>query len=129
MMIATADEQVKQDAWEFMKWWVSTDSQVRFGREMESVLGASARYQTANRDALRQLAWSNAQLAILEEQMSHTKGFREVAGGYSTTRHITNAIRKVINDKDDPRETLLNYARTINEEIRIKRREFGLPLD
>ena len=27
------------------------------------------------------------------------------------------------------RETLLNYARTINEEIRIKRREFGLPLD
>ena len=36
-----------------MKWWVSTDSQVRFGREMESVLGASARYQTANTEALR----------------------------------------------------------------------------
>ena len=129
MMIATDDEKVRNNAWEFMKWWVSADSQVRFGREMESILGASARYQTANREALRQLAWSNAQLAILEEQMSHTKGFREVAGGYSTTRHITNAIRKVINDKDDPRETLLNYARTINEEIRIKRREFGLPLD
>lgn len=129
MMVATEDETIKQNAWEFMKWWVSTDSQVRFGREMESVLGASARYQTANQEALRQLAWSNAQLKILEEQMSHTKGFREVAGGYSTTRHITNAIRKVINDKDDPRETLLNYARTINEEIRIKRREFGLPLD
>ena len=38
-------------------------------------------------------------------------------------------IRKVINTKEDHRETLLNYARTINEEIRIKRREFGLPLD
>ena len=34
-----------------------------------------------------------------------------------------------INTKEDPRETLLNYARTINEEIRIKRREFNLPLD
>jgi len=129
MMIATDDEHVKQNAWEFIKWWVSDEAQVRFGREMESVLGASARYQTANRDALRQLAWSNSQLKILEEQMSHTRGFPEIAGGYSTTRHITNAIRRVINTKEDPRETLLNYARTINEEIRIKRREFNLPVD
>ncbi len=129
LMIATDNEKTKNNAWEFMKWWVSADSQVRFGREMESVLGASARYQTANRDALRQLAWSNARLKVLEEQMSHTKGFPEIAGGYSTTRHITNAIRRVINTKEDPRETLLNYARTINEEIRIKRREFNLPTD
>ena len=129
MMIATDNEKMKANCWEFMKWWVSADSQVRFGREIESVLGASARYATANTDALRQLAWSNAQLKVLQEQMSHTKGFPEIAGGYSTTRHITNAIRKVINDKDDPRETLLNYAKTINEEIKIKRREFNLPVD
>ncbi len=129
LMIATQDEKVKQNCWEFMKWWVSADSQVRFGREIESVLGSSARYATANTKALRQLAWSNAQLQVLEEQMKHTKGFPEIAGGYSTTRHITNAIRKVINDKDDPRETLLNYARTINEEVEIKRREFGLPTE
>ena len=129
MMIATDDEKVKQNAWTFMKWWAGADAQVRFGREMESILGSSARYQTANKDALRQLAWSNKQLAILEEQRSHTRGFPEIAGGYSTTRHITNAIRKVINTKEDQRETLLNYARTINEEIRIKRREFNLPVD
>ena len=129
LMIATKDEKVRNNAWEFMKWWVSADSQVRFGREMESILGSSARYQTANTEALRQLAWSSAQLKILEDQMAHTRGFPEIAGGYSTTRHITNAIRRVINTKEDPRETLLNYARTINEEIRIKRREFNLPLD
>ncbi len=129
MMVKTDDEKVRNNAWEFMKWWVSADAQVRFGREMESVLGASARYQTANRDALRQLAWSNSQLAVLEEQMAHTHGFPEIAGGYSTTRHMTNAIRRVITTKEDPRETLLTYARTINEEIRIKRQEFSLPVD
>ncbi len=129
MMIATDNDAVKNNAWEFMKWWVSADAQVRFGREMESVLGASARYQTANRDALRQLAWSTKNLAVLEEQMVHTHGFPEIAGGYSTTRHITNAIRRVITTKQDPRETLLTYARTINEEIKIKRREFNLPVD
>lgn len=129
LMIATDNEQTKQNAWTFMKWWVNADTQARFGREMESVLGTSARYQTANRDALRQLAWSKTQLRVLEEQLAWTRGFPEIAGGYSTTRHITNAIRRVINTKEDPRETLLNYARTINEEIRIKRREFNLPVD
>ena len=129
MMIATEDEKVKNNAWEFMKWWVGADAQVRFGREMESILGSSARYQTANKDALRQLAWSKAQLEVLETQMAHTRGFPEIAGGYSTTRHITNAIRRVINTKEDPRETLLTYARTINEEIKIKRREFNLPTE
>ena len=129
MIIATDDEHVKQNSWEFLKWWTSTDTQVRFGREIESVLGSSARYTTANREALNQLAWSADQLAVLKEQMSHTVGFREIAGGYSTTRHMTNAIRKVINDKDDARETLLTYSRTINEEIKVKRNEFGLPVD
>ena len=129
MMVKTDSETTKNNAWEFMKWWVGAEAQTRFGREMESILGSSARYQTANRDALRQLAWSGKQLKVLEEQRSHTRGFPEIAGGYSTTRHITNAIRKVINTKEDQRETLLNYARTINEEIRIKRREFNLPVD
>ena len=129
MMIKTDNETIRKNAWEFMKWWVSTDSQVRFGREMESVLGASARYQTANTEALSQLAWSRAQLDVLEEQMGKTRGFPEIAGGYSTTRHITNAIRKVINEKVDTREALLTYTRTINEEIKIKRREFNMPID
>ncbi|MBO4886536.1 MAG: extracellular solute-binding protein [Clostridia bacterium] len=129
MMIATDDQAVKDNAWTFMKWWVSTDVQVRFGRELESVLGSSARYATANREALDQLAWSASQLSVLKEQMAWAVGFREIAGGYSTTRHMTNAIRRVINDKDDARETILSYARTIDEEITAKRQEFGLPVD
>ena len=129
MMIATDNERVKQNAWEFMKWWVSAETQVRFGREIESVLGSSARYTTANTKALDQLAWSADQLAVLKEQMSHTVGFREIAGGYSTTRHMCNAIRRVINNKEDARETLLTYAKTINEEIKVKRKEFNLPID
>ena len=129
MMIATDDQAIKEKGWEFMKWWVSEETQVRFGREIESILGASARYSTANVDALEKLAWSSAQLRVLKEQMANTVGFPEVAGGYSTTRHITNAVRKVINEKKDPRETLIKYTRTINEEITLKRQEFDLPID
>lgn len=126
MMLKQEDENKKQNAWEFMKWWVSTDTQVRFGKEMESVMGASARYATANVNAFKQLSWSHDQLEVLTEQRNWTVGMREIAGGYYTSRHITNAIRRVINKKEDPRETLLDYTTKINEEIIKKRLEFGL---
>ncbi len=129
MMIARDNETTKRHGWEFMKWWVSTNTQVRFGREMESLLGSSARYATANIAAVEQLPWSENQLVVIREQMKWAVGFREVAGGYYTNRHLTNAIRRLINEHTDPRETILEYARTINEEITKKRREFGLPTD
>lgn len=126
MMLKQEDEAKKQLCWEFMRWWADADTQVRFGREMESVMGSSARYATANRDAFEQLAWSSEQMERLKEQWEYTFGIPEVAGGYYTGRHLTNASRKVINDNDDPRETLLDYTRTINEEMEKKRIEFGL---
>lgn len=128
-MIRTQDQAVRDDAWEFMKWWASADAQVRFGRELEALLGASARYATANVNAFNQLAWNADDIEVLNEQWSQTVGIPEVPGGYYTGRHITNAIRKVINDKDDPRETILDYSITIDEEIAKKRAEFGLSVE
>lgn len=129
MMIATEDESLKQKSWEFMKWWAEPDTQVRFGREIEALLGSSARYATANKHAFEQLSWSADDIKVLSEQWDQTVGIREVPGGYYTGRHITNAIRKVINDKDDSRETIIDYSIKINEEIEKKRNEFGLPIE
>lgn len=129
MMIKNKDEVVKNNSWEFMKWWADTDTQVRFGRELEALLGSSARYATANKEAFDQLAWSAEEVEVLSEQWKNAVGFREVAGGYYTTRHIVNAVRKVIIFKEDPRETILDYAITIDEELIKKRIEFGLSIE
>jgi len=64
----------------------------------------------------------------LAAQWDETVGIREVPGGYYTGRHISNAIRKVINDKDDSRETIIDYAIKIDDEITKKRIEFGMPV-
>lgn len=128
MMIAEESESLKQKSWEFMKWWADADTQVQFGREIEALLGASARYNTANKDAFVQLSWSADDIAVLDEQWNYTKGIREIPGGYYTGRHIANAIRKVMNDKDDTRETIIDYSIKIDDEITKKRKEFGLPV-
>ena len=128
-MILPSDDKTEQKAWEFFKWWGSTNTQVKFGREMEALLGASARYATANKNAFAQLAWTQHAIEVLTEQWEQTVGIREVPGGYYTGRHLTNAVRKCINEKADPRETILDYSILINEELTKKRKEFGLPLE
>ena len=128
MMIKTEDETLKQNAWEFMKWWADADTQVRYGREMEALLGSSARYATANKEAFVQLSWSAHDIAELQRQWEWAKGIKEIPGGYYTGRHVTNALRKVTTAKEDPRETIIDYVLQINEEIEKKRKEFNLPM-
>lgn len=116
----------KEAAWEYLKWWTSTDVQVRFGREMEGILGAAARYPTANVEAMSRLPWTVEEYSKLEEQWDWVTGIPEVPGGYMTGRHLDNAFRLVLNDSSNPRETIYDYVQDINEEIEKKRREFGL---
>ncbi|GAA3400535.1 extracellular solute-binding protein [Paenibacillus hodogayensis] len=117
----------KANAWTFMKWWTGKEAQVRFGREMEGLMGAAARYPTANVAAMAELPWPAKDYARLERQWEWVKGVPEVPGGYFTGRHLDNAFREVVNRNRNARETLYDYTSDINEEIALKRGEFGLP--
>ena len=117
----------RQDyAWEFLKWWTSMETQLRFGRELESIMGAAARFPTANIEAFARMPWSTSEMAIINTQRDWTVGNPEVPGSYYVTRHLLNAIRRVINESVDTRETLLDFNIVINRELINKRREFGL---
>jgi ABC-type glycerol-3-phosphate transport system substrate-binding protein len=113
-------------AWEFLKWWMSAQTQTDYGNEIENVLGVSGRVATANMDALGNLPWSNTDYRQLVSQLNWVKALPEVPGGYYTERHIKNAFYTVYNNKEDPRETLEDFVKTINNEITNKRIEFGL---
>lgn len=126
MILSAAKD--KDAAWEFIKWWTRADTQERFGREMESLLGSAARFPTANMEALEKLPWPYKDYKNLKQQWEWVKGNPEVPGGYFTPRHLDNAFRKVIFGGEDTRETLLDYVRVINEEITAKRKEFGLDI-
>lgn len=117
----------KASSWEFMKWWTDKDTQVQYGREMEGLMGAAARYPTANIAALEELPWPVKDYKQLESQWQWVKGNPQVPGGYFTGRHLDNAFRKVINGNVNPREALSDYLIYINDEIQIKRKEFKLP--
>lgn len=112
-------------SWKFLKFWTNTKSQVRFGQEMESMLGPSARWPSANVDAVKQTAWNTQDLKTLISQYQYVKGVPEVPGGYYTTRYLDMAFRRVVYYRDNAKDTLLSNVRIINEELLTKRREFG----
>jgi len=119
----------KESAWKFLKWWTSDETQIDYGIEIEALQGASARWATANVEAFKNLPWASRISNIIEEQWQNVKGVPQIAGGYYTPRSIDNAIRSIVNEGENTRETILDFATDIDEEITIKRKEFNLSVD
>ena len=112
-------------AWDFLVWLTSDDIQTRFGQNMESMLGPLGRYETANKNALANLAWTASQLNRLTTQMDALIEIPMIPANYSATRHIKNAFRAVVNDHYPARSALNSYNRDINAEIRRKNAELA----
>lgn len=127
--IILAKSKKHEQAWEFLKWWTRTDTQVRFGREMEALIGASARYATANVEAMQQLPWRVEERDQLNIQWDWVEGVPPVLGGYYVTRQFDWLFRAVVLQNEPIRESVLDYTREINREIARKREEFGLETD
>lgn len=127
-IIMMEQSDTKEEAWEFMKWWSSEDTQTAYNREIESIIGPAARHPTPNVESFMNYPWTTEELDVLTEQWSFTVGIPEVAGGYYTGRNLENAFRRVVNNNINPRETFEEYIIMINREIIRKRKEFGLPV-
>lgn len=120
----------KAASWEFMKWWLSEETQTSYGKEMEGLMGEAARYPTANVEAFANLPWQADDFEALKEQLDNVKGFRQVPGSYFTWRNVSNAFYTVVvadaDKKMQPREAMYEYIEYINAEITGKRQEFGM---
>lgn len=115
-----------EDAWTFLKWFCSTEVQVDYGTQIEGLMGQMGRYATANTEALTQLAWSAGEANTILTAMDELEEIPIIPASYSVTRNIMNAFREVVNNNENPRDTLMSYNRDINEEITRKRENLGL---
>ncbi len=116
----------KEASWAFLKWWLDEEAQVGYARGMEAILGAAARYPTANLKAFQKLPWSTKDYELLTSQRNKAVGVPTFPGDYIVGRYIDNAFRASINDNINPRDSLYEYAKKINIELERKRQEFGL---
>ena len=134
--IIMANTEHPRECWEFLKWWTDAETQILYGREMESLMGASARVATANLEAMSSLSWPVKDYREIMKQFGQVQGIPQVPGGYYTWRNVNNAFYSVTTDSSStgrtqvatPREELMDKIIYVDAEISYKREEFGLPV-
>ncbi|HOJ10294.1 MAG TPA: extracellular solute-binding protein [Clostridiales bacterium] len=115
----------KKESWEFLKWWTSDETQAKFGSELEALMGAQARWNTANTAAFTNLPWNKQHLKVIQKQWEWATEAPSVLGGYFTQRHTKNAWNRVVIGGMNVRDSMELAVKDINRELRNKQVEYG----
>lgn len=127
IILSQSDKQ--KEAWEFLKWWARDDTQTKYGKILESLMGVQARWNTANTKAFTELPWNKHDLAVIKKQWEWANEMPVVLGGYFTGRHLDNAWNRVVLGEMNIRDSLEMSVKDINRELESKQQEFGFSRD
>ena len=115
----------KTEAWAFMSWWMSTESQVRFAETMVNTLGSRYLWNSANKDAFEQFSWDEGHKAVILDQWNHVKEVPKVPGSYIIERELSNTWNSVVHTDANLRSTMSDALIKMNRELARKMMEFG----
>lgn len=114
-------------AWAYLQWQTSAPVQANYGNKMVALIGPSAKYEAANKNAIKDLSWTANEIAAIEDQMDNLSSIVNYPGSYIMSRYMGFAFLDAVNDGADPVDSLTKYIDTINKELTRKRMEFDLP--
>lgn len=115
----------KDAAWEFLKWWVSADTQYRYSVEIEQALGETGRVATSNIEALSRFSWDEDALSVINAQWDKVKEIPEVPGSYFVSRSIDQAFWAAKNGKKSPKEAIMDWSDICDKEVERKIAEYA----
>ena len=110
--------------WKFLKWWTDAEALVNYGTDLESILGAAARYASANKEAVGLTPWPVNDYRNIMVQWESADCLPQAPGSYIVSRYLDFAARDVINQGANPGQTMIHYTKLIDEELLRKKTEF-----
>jgi len=115
---------MQEQSWDFVKWWLSANTQQQFGSTLESYYGIAFRWNTANIHAFVGLPWKQNELDAILEQWRWYKTLVNIPGSYFIPREMQNAWNRTVLDGQNYRSSLQEAHRNIDREIVRKEVEF-----
>lgn len=113
------------EAWRFMKWWLSEEIQTEFALTLQTTYGSEYRWNTANIETFKQLPYNETDKQIILEQWeSQVENIRHPAN-YMMEREISNIWNDTVLDGKNVIEAVDESTILINREIERKLKEFG----
>lgn len=114
-----------KEAWQFLKWYLSTDTQTNYANTLMSTYGSEYRLNTANLNAFKQLQYSAEDLEVILGQWKWQKENQQHPAGYMSERELSNAWINVVVNGDGIAEALDKAVLQSDREILRKMQEFG----
>ncbi|MCR4902089.1 MAG: extracellular solute-binding protein [Butyrivibrio sp.] len=124
-VIFKSDSEREAKAWEFIKWWSSTEIQAKFGQTIQITYGDEYMWPTANMEAFSQLPWDTADKEVIEEFAKNVKDIARVPGTYLLEREMSNTFNDIVVNGDNEQTRIDEAVKTINREFERKLEEFG----
>lgn len=115
----------KEEAWQFLKWWLSAEVQEQYGSDLEAVNGVAFRWNTSNVEAFTNLPWKKEDAEVILKQWKWYKDIPNVPGGYFLERETNNAWVRTVVKTTNYMSSLEQTVRDINRELLRKQQEFG----
>lgn len=113
-----------QNAWEFLKWWTDSETQLSYSNEIESLLGPTGRIAVSNIEAFKGLSWDSEMLTSMLEAWSQVREVPEYPGSYYVSRSLYQSFWNVVEKNENPKDMLLKYGEQANNEIQRKWKQY-----
>ena len=124
-VIFKSDSAREQKAWEFVKWWSSTEVQAEFGQTLQITYGDDYMWTTANMEAFEQLPWDTDDKEVIKEFAANVVDVARVPGTYLLEREMSNTFNDIVVNGDNEQTRIDKAVKTINREFERKLEEFG----
>jgi ABC-type glycerol-3-phosphate transport system substrate-binding protein len=123
--IIFADAKRPEDAWTFMKWWMSTETQVDFQQQLILNYGIEYLWSSANVEAFTYSPIPQEHIDVILKQWEWLQEPVMLPGSYMLERELKNAWNAIVFDGKNPRVAIDDSITIINREITRKMEEFG----
>ena len=119
------DSPHKDNAWEFLKWWTSADTQMNFAKNMQTMFGRTYIWMSSNKEALSQMPIDPDDLEIILDQLEWYRSPPYTPGYYELERSLSNIWNTMVFDGTPAQIAVDRHMLSIAREMEKKMRELG----
>ena len=120
-----ADTDKAEAAWEFMKWWTATDTQVEYTYTLRSTYGDTYFWLPSNVEALAQAPIDQKDKEVILEMIPWLRDVPRTPGQYLVERSISDIWNTMVFDGTSAQVAADEKVIAINREIKKKMQELG----
>lgn len=112
-------------AWDFLKWWLSDETQSEYSERRQRNYGTQYLWNTANKKSFETLPFTAEQKNVIRSQFEWQKETVNHPAAYLVAREIGNDWNRVVLNNKSLIDCINNSVTLSNREIKRKLQEFG----